>query len=233
TVASAQPTVAGFQREPMTVALSETPDGVIAPQALRELLPWLEWATTVALGPGLTTKPAARAFVPALLDHWEGPLVLDADGLKIAGAHLDRLAERATPVVCTPHLGEASTLLQIPKEEIQRRRLETVLEAAAQQHLVLLLKGYRPITADPEGRASICVVGNPGLGTAGTGDVLTGIIGALLAQGLGPYDAARVGAYLHGTAGDLAAEARGQISMVAGDVVDHLPGAIQGAIAAH
>lgn len=228
TAASAQPIVAGFQREVMTVPLTETPDGVIAPQALRELLPWLEWADTLALGPGLTTAPSARALTGAVLDHWEGPLVLDADGLKIAGAHLDQLAECPIPVICTPHLGEAAALLGKTPEEIALRRLDTVLDAAERYRLVLVLKGYRTLIAAPGSQASISTAGNPGLATAGTGDVLTGIIGAELAQGLPPYDAARLGVWLHGTAADLAAARHGPISMIAGDVIAQLGAAIRG-----
>jgi len=223
TAASAQPIVAGHLREMMTIPLPETPDGVISPLALPTLLPWLDWATTLAFGPGLTTQPAVRALVGAVLDHWAGPLVLDADALKIAGQHLGRLAGRDVPAICTPHLAEAAALLGIAQAAISTRRLDTALEAAERHQIVLLLKGYRTVIAAPTGEAVISTVGNPGLASAGTGDVLTGIIGGLLAQGLSPFEAAWVGTWLHGKAADQAALRVGEISLMARDVIRALP----------
>lgn len=227
TASSAQPTVAALVREAMTIPLEETPEGIISPQSMPQLLPWLDWATTLAFGPGLTIHAPARALVGTVLDHWDGPLVLDADALKIAGAHLERLAGRKTPAICTPHLAEAATLLDLDIDHIRTHRLDVALEAAEKHQLIMLLKGFRTVIAAPGGRAVVSTTGNPGLATAGTGDVLTGIIGALLGQGLAPFEAAWVGAYLHGAAADRAASEAGEVSLMARDVIKALRSTIR------
>jgi NAD(P)H-hydrate epimerase len=128
--------------------------------------------------------------------------------------------------VLTPHLGEMQRLSGIPAAEIEARRIDLAREWATRWGASLVLKGAPTVTASPQGAATVNPTGNPGLATAGTGDVLTGTIAAFLAQGLAPYDAARLGVYVHGMAGDIAASEKGQAGLVASDVIEQLPRAI-------
>jgi len=156
------------------------------------------------------------------------PLVLDADGLNLLGSFggLIRLRDWPGPKVLTPHPGELARLLQVPREEISRHRFRWAKEAARLSQAVVVLKGARTLVALPEGEIYINLTGNPGMATGGTGDVLAGVIGGLLVQGLEASAAARLGVFLHGLAGDLAAQKLGQAGLLAGDVLEALPAAI-------
>lgn len=156
------------------------------------------------------------------------PLVLDADGLNLLGSlgGLIRLRDWPGPKVLTPHPGELARLLQVPREEISRHRFRWAKEAARLSQAVVVLKGARTLVALPEGEIYINLTGNPGMATGGTGDVLAGVIGGLLVQGLEASAAARLGVFLHGLAGDLAAQKLGQAGLLAGDVLEALPAAI-------
>jgi NAD(P)H-hydrate epimerase len=135
--------------------------------------------------------------------------------------------------VVTPHPGEMARLIGSEAGEVQRRRLEVAREFAAQTGAVVVLKGHRTIVADPDGRAAVNPTGNPGMATGGTGDVLSGILGALLARGLEPWVAATAAVYVHGLAGDVAAGRLGQESLLAGDLIEALPEAIRSLGHAH
>lgn len=162
--------------------------------------------TAVAAGPGLGTGSGARKVLDMLLSKWEGPLVLDADALNIVAGALDRLADRQGPTVLTPHPGELGRLLDWPTEDVVADRMGAAREAARLSGAVVVAKGYRTVIADPEGRVWINPTGDEHLATGGTGDVLTGLIGALMAQDLDGVRASIVGCRLHGRAGELGAE---------------------------
>lgn len=180
----------------------------------------------VALGPGLGRDPFTGEFARRLLTRLSCPVVLDADGLNALCGHIDSLDRRRDRVtVLTPHMGEFTRLLG--REAGVR---ETEAAAFAQSHgCWLVLKGRQSIVAGPEGELFVNPTGNPGMATGGSGDVLTGMIAALLAQGLGPERACCWGVYLHGLAGDLAAQALGEYAMTAADIIDHLPQALRAA----
>jgi len=181
----------------------------------------------VAVGPGLGRADEAQLLVRELL-ALDRPLLLDADALYALGDKPELLAERTMPTVLTPHEGELGRLLGLPAEEVAAQRLECVRSAARRSGATVLLKGEGTIVADPSGRAYVVPTGNPGLATPGTGDVLSGVIVAQLAKGLGATDAACLGAYLHGLAADLAAEnAVGTEGMVASDLFQFLPAAVE------
>src|SRR5665647_361925 len=181
----------------------------------------------VAVGPGLGRGFEAQLLVRKLLGL-DRPLLLDADGLYALGDRPELLADRKMPTVLTPHEGELGRLLGRPADEVAAQRLECVRSAAQRSGATVLLKGEASIVADPSGRAYVVPTGNPGLATPGTGDVLSGVIVAQLAKGLGATEAACLGAYLHGLAADLAAEnAVGTEGMVAGDVIQFLPAAVE------
>jgi NAD(P)H-hydrate epimerase len=192
-------------------------------ETLSALLELARGKRALAWGPGMPTSPAAGELLKAALAVLETPLVLDADALN----HLARdpsVLPRARPqVVLTPHPGEAARLLASDVATVQADRVAAARKLADRTRAVVVLKGARTVVAEPGGRATINPTGNPGMGTGGTGDVLCGVIGALLAQGLAPFDAAALGAHVHGLAGDLARDARGEIGLNAGDLLSSLP----------
>jgi NAD(P)H-hydrate epimerase len=174
------------------------------------------------IGPGLSRAPSIGGAVRELVGGIEIPFVLDADGLNAFVEHPDLLARGKGARILTPHPGEASRLLRKPPEEIQADRHAAALELAQRFLAVVVLKGHRTIVTDGA-KVFVNKTGNPGMATGGTGDVLSGVIGALIGQKLEPYPAACLGVELHGRAGDLAARRFGEVSMMATDVVDALP----------
>jgi NAD(P)H-hydrate epimerase len=203
----------GHVREVMTAALPDDTDG------LGELL---AVPSAVVCGPGLGQGGRARALVAHVVRRCRMPLVLDADGLNlVARTHL--LRARPAPTIVTPHPGEMARLLGTDAAHVQADRLGAARRLAGAEGVVAVLKGARTIVATPDGAAAICPTGNPGMASGGTGDVLAGVIGALLAQGLAPVDAATLGAFAHGAAGDAVASRRGEVGLIARDIIAELP----------
>ena len=182
--------------------------------------------SAVAVGPGLGTGDVARSLIEAALAT-DVPAVVDADGLNLLAGRLESVAARSAPTVLTPHPGEASRLLGVPTGAVVRDPERAARRVAFLSGAVVVLKGFRSVVASRDGRTARVLAGNPGMATGGAGDVLTGVVGALLARGLSPWDAASAGAYLHGLAGDLARERRGEEPVVAGDLVDGLADAFR------
>jgi NAD(P)H-hydrate epimerase len=181
----------------------------------------------IALGPGIGLDPETREAVRMLVRDVARPMVVDADALTALSGALALCREAAAPRLLTPHPGEAARLLGCGIAEVQADRLASARRLAAESGAVVALKGARTVVAHPDGRATLNPTGNPGMATGGTGDVLTGIAGGLLAQGVAAGEALGAAVYLHGLAGDLAAEARGEAGLVAGDVADAIPTAIR------
>ncbi len=223
--AAAYPIVGPAVIEGMPVPLADL-DGALAPEAADQILDLAASADVVACGPGLSKLPGPAAVVRRLVAECPRPLVLDADALNILAGLAGDLPAARSPLVLTPHPGEMARLLQARTEEIQRHRLQVARVAAERFRAVVVLKGARTIVADPGGEAVVIPTGNPGMATGGMGDVLTGVIAALIGQGLTPFAASWVGAYLHGLAGDLAAAARGPAGILAREVADALPVAL-------
>ena len=188
--------------------------------ALPEIRKLIERATVVAIGPGLGQSADVTELVTTLFREVSAPMVVDADGLNALAARRDSLADHAGPRVLTPHPGEFARLTG--ESGPPKDRIEAATALAAQTSLVVVLKGHGTVIADGT-RHFINSTGNPGMATGGTGDVLTGIIAALLAQGLAPFEAAQLGAHIHGLAGDLAAAELGQVSLIASDLIRFLP----------
>ncbi|MCI9150228.1 MAG: NAD(P)H-hydrate dehydratase [Lachnospiraceae bacterium] len=179
----------------------------------------LSWADAAVAGPGIGTEEPAISLVECVLRQSRIPVVLDADGLNICGERPGLLAEHSGPVIITPHLGEMARLtgLKIPK--IRQRLLPAARDAARTQNVVCVLKDARTVIATPKGQCYVNTSGNHGMATAGSGDVLTGILAALLAQGMKPEEAAPLGVYLHGLSGDAAALKAGHSGMMARDIL--------------
>ncbi len=213
--------------EVMTEPVPETEARTIGGEALERLLHLAEGKSAVAIGPGLGTHPSTQKLVHELLSSLKVPIVLDADGINALAGRADLLARAGGPVILTPHPGELSRLLDVPRDEVLRRRIPLVPETASRFNVTLVLKMARTIVASPTRDAVIVPTGNPGMATGGTGDVLTGLIAGLLAQGVASGLAAQAGAYVHGLAGDLAAARLGEEAMLAGDLLGRVPEAIR------
>ena len=205
--------------EVMTIPLPDE-DGAFAAAGVDRVVEEAEKrGGALVVGPGISRADGAVAFARELVARAEVPLVLDADGLNAHAGRLDDLAKRSAPTVLTPHAGELKRLLG---EEVGDRRLEAAREAADRARAIVILKGDDTLVAEPGGRVAVSPGGAPALATAGTGDVLSGIVGAMLAKGLDPFTAACAGVRLHLDAGRLAATERHADSVIARDVVDAL-----------
>ncbi|MBM3321688.1 MAG: NAD(P)H-hydrate dehydratase [Candidatus Eisenbacteria bacterium] len=224
--ASLRGAYAGAVLELMTLALADE-DGSHTEKGAALLLADPGRFDVLAVGPGFGRGDGPRAFLRRVLAGWGGPLVIDADGLHAIAGEKDAIASSRARIVFTPHLGELEALSGARRESILADRTGFVREWAAAFRAVLLLKGNPTLVADPEGIVSINTSGNPGMATAGSGDVLTGTIAALLGAGLSAPEAARLGVWLHGRAGDRAAERKGEAGLVAGDLIESLPDALR------
>ncbi len=213
--------------EAMTIPLSETPDRCISVAALDRALQFANKSNVVVLGPGLSTKNETKQFVRQFALNCKVPMVIDADGLNALAEYPEALNKAQAPVIITPHPGEMARLLSATLSEVQRNRISSVKTAAKRFGCTVVLKGARTLIATSEGKLFINPTGNAGMATGGSGDVLSGIIGAFLARGMKPYEAAAAGVYLHGLAGDLAAREKGEICLAAGDIIDYLYKAIK------
>ncbi len=218
--------VAASVVEAMPLGLPDE-EGVFRADSLEPLLDLVQEADVVGIGPGMTTRGDVPKIVGEVIRRSPRPVVLDADGINVLAGHPEVLREARAPVVITPHPGELARLLGVSTAEIQRGRIGAAQSAARITGAVTVLKGARTVVADPGGRLVVIPTGNPGMATGGMGDVLTGVIVALIGQGLGPFDAAWVGAYLHGAAGDLVAASVGDRGLLAREVADAVPTVIR------
>ena len=224
TAASCQAVVATMGAEYMTEALDEV-DGGIDPECAERVIEMAR--DVIALGPGLGQAPATARFITALVDRATMPLVIDADGLNAFSKYPDRLTGReGRDVIITPHPGEMARLVGMSTDEVQASRLEIARNFAVSHHVYVVLKGHRTLIATPDERVFINPTGNPGMATGGTGDVLTGMIAAWLAQLLDALAACKIAVYLHGVAGDLAEADEGEVAMTSADLAGHIGDAI-------
>jgi NAD(P)H-hydrate epimerase len=230
TAKSALPIVATLGVEFMTEALPETEDGAISLRALegQRLDKLVARKTVLAVGPGIGAHPETAEWVRTVVNKYSLPLVLDADGLNAFAGHMDSFRQDVRPAgttVFTPHPGEMARLTGKTIAEIQSRRVAVAREFSQQFGVTLVLKGFRTLIASPDGQIEVNPTGNPGMAKGGTGDVLTGMMAGLLAQfPTHPVSEVTTAAvYLHGLAGDLAAEELGQHSMLAGDLLEKIP----------
>jgi NAD(P)H-hydrate epimerase len=212
----------------MSLPFPGTESGTFGLSALPDLCEFQKDRKSLAIGPGITTHPETVRLIHAFLPKISKPCVLDADALNALSGQCDLLRQCHQPLILTPHPGEMARLSsKTTTTAINSDRLGIASGFAQSYGTVVVLKGARTLIADPNGNVAICPTGNPGMATAGSGDVLTGVLASLLAQGLSSWDAARLGVYLHGMAGDLAAEHVGPIGMIASDIITHLPQAIR------
>jgi NAD(P)H-hydrate epimerase len=231
TVATPESELAGVSArvvELMTEPLSTTDIGSIGMRSLEngKFATLQKGKNVLAIGPGVTTHPETQQVVREMVKQTALPLILDADGLNAFAGRAGELKDHAAPVmVLTPHPGEFARLLGCGVAEVQNDRLKLAQQAAAEWNLHVVLKGNQTVIAAPDGRAWINLTGNPGMATGGTGDVLTGMLAGLVAQfGEKNWERALcMGVYLHGLAGDIAAEVKGEASLIATDVIEAIP----------
>ena len=209
--------------EAMCQPLPNTPSGAFSHAAVQPAMDFVANKNAVALGPGITQQAETQQFVCDFVFQCSLPMVIDADGLNALAATPDALATLDTAHVLTPHPGEMGRLTGTSAAEVQADREDVAARFADAHGCVLVLKGYRTLVAEPGGALFENPTGSVALASGGTGDVLTGIIGSLLAQGLTPLDAARLGVFVHGLAGDIAAHEKSPRGLIASDVIEALP----------
>jgi hydroxyethylthiazole kinase-like uncharacterized protein yjeF len=223
---SLEPSLAVRPLEAMLVMLPDD-DAALSPEAIEPALKAVGRADAVVLGPGLGRSEGAQELARELVQRIDVPLVIDADGLNsLAGVFPEDLPQRPWPTVLTPHAGELGRLLGVDSKEVGAHRLAMAREAAAKARAFVVLKGDDTLVVSPGGRVAISRGEAPALATAGTGDVLSGVIGAMLAKGLPPAHAACAGVYAHVRAGQIAAAPHGADGVIASDVIHTLPAAL-------
>ncbi len=203
--------------------LEETSNGVISSKNTDFLLEMCEKSSAVVIGCGLSVCDDTKNLVQSVITNCKKPLVIDADALNCICNKPEILKNLKAPAIITPHPGEMARLLHSTPKTVNSNRENTAIDFAKKFGVVTVLKGAGTIIASPDGEVYINHTGNSGMATGGSGDVLSGIIGSLLAQGASPINAAAAGVFLHGTIGDLAAEKLGKISMLPTDMIDMIP----------
>ncbi len=213
--------------EVMTLPLPETDTQSLSLKAKKKILDFAKKCDAVAMGPGLGREGSTRMLVSELLEEMEAPVVLDADGINALEGDLALLAKREYATVVTPHPGEMARLMKKDVSGIQSNRIDMAKSVAEVTGSVVCLKGHKTVVASPDGKAYVNETGNSGMASGGTGDVLTGMIASFIGQGIDVYSSAVCAAYLHGLAGDIAAEEIGQFCMTASDILQYLPDAFE------
>ncbi len=211
-----------MQHAPEVMGLELINEGALGPRDLNVLLDAAEGKDAVVFGPGIERGDETWKLIGPFLEELTCPCVLDADALNAIAGHLEVLQKAKSELLLTPHPGELSRLLGLTTAEVQKNRVSLASAFAKDHQVVLVLKGARTLIARDDGTVFINPTGNPGMATGGTGDVLAGLCGALVAQGLSTEDAAVAGTWVHGLAGDLAKERRGEMGLIATDLLDGL-----------
>lgn len=224
---SCLPIVARSMMELMTEPLPETEKGSLSAEALPEILRLLKEKDALMLGPGISTHRSTKELVLSLLPELKIPVVLDADALNILAFKPSVLKSLSKPAVITPHPGEFARLLNSSTKEVLDKRLELVPRFAKKYGIYVVLKGYRTLTSTPDGKTYVNPTGNPGMATAGSGDVLSGMIASMIIQEKNLLDAILAAVYVHGLSGDIGASRLGEKSLTAGNMITYLPAAIK------
>ncbi|MFA5145711.1 MAG: NAD(P)H-hydrate dehydratase [Candidatus Omnitrophota bacterium] len=211
-------------KEVMTLPLSETKEGTLSLSAYKKIKDFIKDIDVLVVGPGLSQNKETQRLARKVIKEIGNPMVIDADGLNALVGHLDLLKGAR---VLTPHPGEMARLLGSSIKVVQAQRKKIAEKFARDYKVAVVLKGHNSIVADCKGNLYVNRTGNPGMATAGSGDVLTGMIAAFLGQGLDTFNAAKYAVYIHGLAGDLGAEEKTQISLIASDIIAKIPEAVK------
>jgi hydroxyethylthiazole kinase-like uncharacterized protein yjeF len=213
--------------EVMTAPLAECEYGILADVAIDDIAKLVDGKNCLAIGPGIGQAPATRSLVKKILSRVEAPMIIDADGLNNIAGQTQLLKKSKAPVILTPHPGEMARLIETSPAAVQQNRLACARDFAANCGVHVVLKGAATVIAHPDGSAYINPTGNPGMASGGMGDVLTGVIAGLIAQGFAPKAATHAAVYLHGAAADTLARTVGPIGYLAGEVMNAIPGEIK------
>lgn len=224
---SIYPIAAAQLLESVFLPLDETHDGKLSATELERLLNEAEKSTAVLIGCGLSVSEDTKKIVRGFVRECKKPMLLDADALNCICDSPEILTTAKAKIIITPHPGEMGRLVGKTAAEVNLARAETAVDFAKKYGVVTVLKGSGTIIASPNGKSLLNTTGNSGMATGGSGDVLAGIAGALLAQGAEAFDAAAAAVYLHGKAGDIAAEKLGKISMLPTDIINCIPAALK------
>lgn len=212
--------------EGMTVPLKEQKRGVLSIECISQLKPLIDQSDAIVFGPGIGTNEVNYNIIGKIIRYSDVPVIIDADGLNVLAGNLDCLKKANCPLVITPHPGEMARLKGVSIKEVQSHRLNIAEELSKTYNIITILKGASTVIASPEGKLAINNTGNPGMSTAGMGDVLAGIIASFIAQGIPLYDACYSGVFIHGVSGDQASKVKGEFGLIASDVIGMLPKAI-------
>jgi hydroxyethylthiazole kinase-like uncharacterized protein yjeF len=227
TPASCLPIVARSMIELMTEPLPETAEKTLSHEALRKVLGLLQGKDALMIGPGISTHKSTSELVFSLLPQINVPTVVDADALNILASKPEIIKALRQPAVLTPHPGEFARLLGLSTREVVARKLELAPQFAQEYGVYLVLKAYRTITASPDGRIFVNPTGNPGMATAGSGDVLSGMIASMIVQEKNLLEAVLAAVYIHGLSGDIGAKKLGEKALTAGDIIRYLPSGLR------
>ena len=212
--------------EAMSLPLADK-GGVLSQEAFSNIKSFLKKADLIVLGPGAGLRASTKRLITRIVKEIDKPMVVDADALTALASNPEALLKRKTKtLILTPHLGEFSGLVKLDVSKIKQKRKELVKKFALRYNLILVLKGNRTLVSDGR-RTFENNTGNPGMATAGSGDVLSGIISGLLSQGVDQFQAAKLGVYLHGLAADIAARDKTENCLIASDIIEYLPSAIK------
>jgi NAD(P)H-hydrate epimerase len=218
-------------KEVMLLPLPETKDGTISLPGYKKIKDFIKNIDILVVGPGLSQNRSTQSLVRRVISKIEKPTVIDADGLNALVGHLNLLRAKSYELrakrILTPHPGEMARLLGISIKKVQSKRKEIAKKFAKDYKVTVALKGHDTVVADYRNNLYINKTGNPGMATAGSGDVLSGMIAAFLGQGLDTFNAAKYAVCLHGLAGDLAAKEKTQLGMIASDIIEKIPEAIK------
>ncbi|MEK6790327.1 MAG: NAD(P)H-hydrate dehydratase [Deltaproteobacteria bacterium] len=223
---SLEPAMSAKTTEVMTLGLPETKDAALGAEAIDAVIKAAKHKAAIVIGPGLGLSAGSTSLVLSVIERAGAPVVIDADGLNAMAASIAALKKAKAPLVLTPHPGEAGQLLGKDIAAIQSDRVSATRTLAEHTGAIVLLKGASSVIASPDSDIYIVPTGNPALATAGTGDVLSGVIAGLLSQGLSPIEAASCGAYLHGLAADEYKSLHGDTGMIATDLLHSIPSVI-------